>query len=171
MKNQKGFTIVELLTAFSLSMVVMVFLFNIVMMIKENYLAQSIKSELIVQQGLLSDELAHDASEYTLIQMSGKKGEYNFLFQDASGNSVMKKLMVTSSSITYSGNGKTYEYQFVDKADPVIEVSEVKERTDGMDIGYVFLDISITTPLIENEDFGVKMVYLYSPLFATIDVS
>ena len=60
LKDQRGLTIVELVSSFMITMVALVFLFNIVVILKENYVLNSRKSDLIVEQSLLSRALNED---------------------------------------------------------------------------------------------------------------
>lgn len=59
--NTKGFTIVELLTSFSLASVVMILLFNILLTIKENYIHNKLETEFESQFALLATALNEDA--------------------------------------------------------------------------------------------------------------
>ncbi len=162
MKNQKGFTIIELLTSFTLSTVVLVFLFNIIVIIKENYINSSLRSELVLQQSLLSDQLNYDAMEYTLVSATGSGGNYTFTFRKSDGTQFTKNLKVTGSSITYSGNGETFNYQLVTEASPVIKVNKVDKKTQTGNYSYLYIDISITSTMFESQNFGVSVVYLYN---------
>ncbi len=171
MKNQKGFTIIELLTSFTLATVVLVFLFNILVIVKENYLNTSIKSELVLQQSLLSDQLNYDAMEYTLVSATGSGGNYTFTFRNDSGAQIQKTLKVTSNSISYSGSGNEFYYQLVEEASPTIQVKKVNKQTQGGNYSYLTIDISITSSLFENQDFGVKAVYLYNTAGSNVTLS
>ena len=52
--NSKGFTLIELITTFALSSVVIIILMNVVLIIKENYVKIDVKSNLIIEQSNLS---------------------------------------------------------------------------------------------------------------------
>lgn len=64
--DKRGFTVVELLTSFSLATVVMVFLFNILISIKEGYINHKILSEANTDQAFISRIINEDARNYVL---------------------------------------------------------------------------------------------------------
>ena len=109
-KDQSGFTIIELITSFSLTMVVLVFLFNIVVTMKETYVTNSAKSDLIVTQSLLSTALNEDLyNNLTAFRISGASGagtpnaaiaQYRVSFN---GTNTYLKIDATNDIITYKG--------------------------------------------------------------------
>ena len=46
MKNNKGFTVIELLASFTLTMIIVIFLFQIILDLKDIYIEDSIKSQI-----------------------------------------------------------------------------------------------------------------------------
>lgn len=54
MKNNKGFTVVELLASFTLTMIIVVFLFEIVLELKNIYINESIKTESINKNAVVA---------------------------------------------------------------------------------------------------------------------
>ncbi len=64
--NQKGFTIVELLTSFMLATVVLIFLFNILLSIKEGYLGHKENTDMATDQSFISRIINEDAHNYVL---------------------------------------------------------------------------------------------------------
>ena len=55
--NNKGFTVVELLASFTLTMIIVVFLFEIVLELKDVYSSDSIKTKIITQNSLIATAL------------------------------------------------------------------------------------------------------------------
>ena len=55
--NKKGFTVVELIVSFTLAMTISVFLFQIVINLKNLYTNSTIKTELINIQSLVSRQM------------------------------------------------------------------------------------------------------------------
>ena len=62
--NKKGFTIVELLASFTLTMIIMVFLFEVVLELKEIYLSTNYKTISLDRNALVSTELNEYFSKY-----------------------------------------------------------------------------------------------------------
>lgn len=55
--NKKGMTVVELVVAFSLSTVIALFLIQVVLFLKDTYMINGVKSELVLKQSLISDRI------------------------------------------------------------------------------------------------------------------
>lgn len=60
MKNQKGFTLVELIASFTLALVIMFFLFQIVITVKELYVSSGLKTEMLIRQANLERQIGLD---------------------------------------------------------------------------------------------------------------
>ena len=60
-KNKKGFTLIELVISFSLSIIVVVYVFNLILLIKDLYITKGIKTQLLIKQteivSLIEDKL------------------------------------------------------------------------------------------------------------------
>ena len=54
--NNKGFTVVELITTFAVASAIALVLFNIVLIIKNLYSNSNIKTNLLINQGNLSEQ-------------------------------------------------------------------------------------------------------------------
>lgn len=55
--NNKGFTVVELLASFTLTMIIVVFLFEIVLELKDVYTSDAIKTKILSQNALIATAL------------------------------------------------------------------------------------------------------------------
>lgn len=55
--NKKGFTIIELVTSLTLATVIMIFLFNLVFILKDVYLGSEAKATLLIEQAAISEEV------------------------------------------------------------------------------------------------------------------
>jgi len=138
--TERGFTVVELLTSFTLASVVMILLFNILIAVKADYVEDKIETEYNAQQSLLSHALNKDATNCSLSAMTktGNTFLLSFMKSDTcSGGS--KTLKVEETKITY--NGKVYE--FPDGVTIDVSGSSAKEG-DISGIQYFFLKIPIT---------------------------
>lgn len=138
--TEKGFTVVELLTSFTLASVVMILLFNILIAVKSDYVEDKIETEYNAQQSLLSHALNKDATNCSLSAMTktGNTFLLSFMKSDTcSGGS--KTLKVEETKVTY--NGKVYEFPEGVTID--VNGSSAKEG-DISGIQYFFLKIPIT---------------------------
>ena len=60
MNNKKGFTVVELVATFALTMVIVVFLFQILIDVKDIFVETSIKTNLQEKLGIISKNIKHN---------------------------------------------------------------------------------------------------------------
>ena len=63
MKNNKGFTLVEMLVSFSLSMILIIILFQLIINLKDVYMTSGIKTELLNKQYLMTTKIYDDRVE------------------------------------------------------------------------------------------------------------
>lgn len=161
--NQGGFTIIELITSFSLTMVVLIFLFNIVLIMKETYVSNSTKSDLIINQSLISvalnEDLYNEAVSFTSTTCgSGYDKCYNVVLSDGSN----KKLSISSSN-----SKKKIKYGDVELSDDSFDnldynICYYKNSATSSNLdSFVNIKITIDSNVIENQTFGINVVYPY----------
>ncbi len=158
--NNKGLTLIELITTFALSAVIIVLLINVVVSIRNVYSKVSIKSDLYITQSNLSNALnskLHDD------QLDGydtcTDSAFCYIFTLVDGETL--KLIVEENKITvgdqvYKLTGKTK----VVNPSLEIEYIELNEEYSGNNISV--LKIPIINELYPNIDFGVNVVYLHN---------
>ena len=158
--NNKGLTLIELITTFALSAVIIVLLINVVVSIRNVYSKVSIKSDLYITQSNLSNALnskLHDNKLDTYNTCTDSAFCYNFTLV----NGETLKLVVEENKITvgdkvYKLTGKT---KVVDPS-LIPGYIELNEEYSGNDI--LVLKIPIKNELYPNIDFGINLVYLYN---------
>jgi hypothetical protein len=157
--DNSGFTIIELITSFSLAMVVLVFLFNIVVILKETYIDTSVKSELIINQSLLSTSLNEDlyngATSFKKVSCDSEYICYNVGFSDSS----IKRLSISIKN-------KKVKYGDIEFSDDSFEnltysVCATEYNTDYSVDSTLNVKVSFTSSVIEDQIFGFNVVYLY----------
>ena len=60
MKNNKGFTLVEMLVSFTLSMILIIILFQLIINLKDVYMSSGLKTELLNKQNLMENKIYND---------------------------------------------------------------------------------------------------------------
>lgn len=80
--NNKGFTVVELLASFTLTMIIVTFLFQIVLEVKDVYLSVDTKTRITDKNGIVANELekyltetcpkGSDVCDYTITTNNGQ---------------------------------------------------------------------------------------------------
>lgn len=155
MKN-KGFTLVELITTFALSAVIIVLLINVIILIKNVYYKASIKTELYINQSNLSNALNSKLKHNMLSSYEEcDDTEFCYIFNFINEESI--KLKVSESKITF-GN---FVYKLNDKTKVVnptlinnyIDISE----TNGKNL--LNLKVPIINEFYPDINFGINLVY------------
>lgn len=127
MKNKKGFTVVELIASFALTMIVSVFLFEVLLEVKNIFVETSIKTSIQQKVGLISKNiklnLPHSqitcssssctagSNIITVNTNSVKVGTQNFNMPSFSGTSVTINDIALSAPAC-SGNNCTLKVHF-----------------------------------------------------------
>ena len=158
--NNKGLTLIELITTFALSAVIIILLINVVVSIRNVYSKVSIKSDLYIMQANLSNVInskLHDNKLDTYSTCTDSAFCYNFTLV----NGETLKLVVEENKITVGD--KVYKLTEKTKVvDPSLTPGyiELNEEYSGNDI--LVLKIPIKNELYPNIDFGINLVYLYN---------
>lgn len=159
--NNKGLTLIELITTFALSAVIIILLINVVSVIRTVYSKSNIKSELYINQSNLSNILNErinrdNIDSYEECSLDGYLICQNFYFVD--GENI--KLLVSEKEIKFG----EYVYKLDKKTsvvNPSFEVGYINTNNDSNVNNILVLKIPIICELYPNIDFGVNVVYLY----------
>lgn len=156
--NNKGFTIVELITTFALSALIIILLMNVVIIIKNVYTKSNIKSELYINQYNLSNTINSKLNKKKLISYEECTEEemcYNFNFEDE-----IIKLKVTQKTIKF-GN---YVYNLDEKTtvqNPSVDIEYVNLNDVNNTDSFLVIKIPIVNEMYPGIDFGVNIIYRY----------
>ena len=170
MRNNKGFTIVELITSFALASVVMIFLFTIVMFLKNNFIYKSVKTDLIIKQSLLSKELNKDFRNNQLVSLNtcstnSKCFEYHFV------DGTTKKLTISDSGDMIKYGDYTYKLSdssYAGKINSNIEYITVDNNL--VNNGILIIEIPIYNKKYPDDNFGVKVIYQFNSNIYNISI-
>lgn len=159
MKNQKGFTLVELIASFTLALVIMFFLFQIVITVKELYVSSGLKTEMLIRQANFERQIGLDLKEKRLTNVTSC-GTDCYRFSLGDGTSKELKVDRTTNTVSYGS------YQIVLKdgskiGNYTITKNIVSGVSSGKDNTILLIDIPITNKVVTGRNFGVHMVYQY----------
>ncbi len=158
MKEEKGFTIIELILSFSITVIVVVLLFQLLIFLRDIYNHNGYKTELFIKQALISKEINDDLENKTITEVASC-GKYCLTFTFGGGASKELSVDQNSKILTYG--------DFVTKLVFNSEIGDfvvVKEETTTPNSGYnsfVSIKIPLSYPLYEEEDFGIHLLYQY----------
>ena len=150
--NKKGFTVIELLASFSIAMTILIVLFNVVIMMKDNIADINTKSNMLVSKDNLAYNINKKFSEKDISSITicedGVKC-YLFTYSDDSTD----KLVYNTDSITFNN------YTFDITSDITVNEPTVTEHYDSMNSttydGYFIINIPIQ---FDKKDYSIKAI-------------
>lgn len=158
--NKRGFTLVELITTFLLSSVIIILLLNVAIVIRNIYSKTNVKTNLYITQSSLSNNLnktlgVDNISSY----VECNDTEFCYDFNLATGSTV--KLAVSGDTILF-GNA-TYKLDNLSKVvNPSIETINITDTSESELDSFLVIKIPIVCELYPGIDFGINLVYLYN---------
>jgi len=156
--NNKGITIIELVVSFSLTLIIALFLTEIVLFLKNVYIINGIKSEIIVKESLISDRLNTLIKDRKISSISscGTKC-INLVFSD---NQVETINFNMSSNIINIGEFSVGLPTNVKINSADFSITNVDGVTSGKDNAIFRIDVELGSDLIE-ETFNINVLYQF----------
>lgn len=156
----KGFTVIELVTTFALTAVIVVVLINVGLVIRNIYNKFDSRTELLIEQANLSRAMNSKINHDNLINYEACVESsfcYDFSFKD--GTNI--RLLVTNDLILFGD----YTYKLDNNSEvSEPEITKVSANVDTVSDNNKFLviKIPIVNKLYKNEDFGINLIYPYN---------
>lgn len=160
--KKRGFTLVELITSFALASVIMIFIFNIVVLLKNNYIGKSIRTNLTLKQSQLSQKLNEDFKGNNVVGIRTCDSEdkcYEFAF----ANNVTKRLTISSDGKTIKYGDFVYNLansSYTGTINVEIKRNEVDNNTINDSI--LSINLSIYDNKYKDVDFGINLAYQFN---------
>ena len=157
MKNNKAFTLVEMLVSFTLAMILVIIMFQLIINLKELYMSSGIKTELLNKQYLMTNKIYTDLNEKKAINIDNCNDPLicvQFTFQDGT----VKKLQVDeeNKTITYD------DYTIRLNNESYFKTMDISTYTSATNNKIFNANIPIYNDLFKNTDFGINIVYPYN---------
>lgn len=158
--NNKGFTLVELITTFAVASAIALILFNVVLSIKNIYSKTNIKTNLLINQANLSNQINSKSLNNEIVDINVcNLSDHCYTITYRNGESY--DLVIKDKSIAF-GN---YVYKLDDSSS--IDNINFCKLVDSSVIDNTYnsilnIKIPIKNKTFENRDFGLNYVYLYS---------
>jgi len=160
--NKKGMTVVELIVSFSLTMVIVVFLIQIIINLSKIYDSNSKKTELLNSQAIISDSINTAFISKQLVNVSDC-GDNCYKFYYKTGDTDTLKLendVLTFDNVAMKLNNATYGEIMLDAIYmPTIE--------DDSNNALLILDIPIESQIDYN--FDVRVIYSFNSYTSSLD--
>lgn len=157
MKNNKAFTLVEMLVSFTLAMILVIIMFQLIINLKELYMSSGIKTELLNKQYLMTNKIYTDLNEKKAIYIENCDNPLiciQFTFQDGT----VKRLQVdeTNKTITYD------DYTIKLSNESYFKTMDISTYSSATNNKIFNVNIPIYNDLFKNTDFGINIVYPYN---------
>lgn len=155
--NKKGFTVIELLASFSLAISIFIILFNVVLIIKDDYQDIKDKTNLLVNKNNLSYIINEQLKNNTLTSLTTCDDHnicYLFTYEDNN----------TDKLIYDSANKVIRFHNFTFEVDDTITLGDINIKeyydqvTTSLD-GYFIINIPITQ---NKKDYSIKVIYQFN---------
>lgn len=146
MKNNKGFSIIELIVSFTICTVIMIVLFQIVLVLKDLYEKSAIKTTLLNRQNIIVNLIYSDILEKELNNVSSC-GTYCITFD----------FTTVSKQLKYSSSDNTISYG--DYVTEVLGGTTVDKAETSIQNGVMSASMPITHKLFNNKNFGIRIVH------------
>ncbi len=158
--DNKGFTVVELIVSFSVTLIVVILLFNIILSVRNIYVNDGIKTELLIKQSIITEEVVdavYNAELKTITACTNIKSCYNLTYSDGETTTISYN---ESTNIFQVGDYKTELISASIPGNFVINSETfVADDIDDKD-SLLILEFPVTHELVEG-DFGVKASMIY----------
>jgi len=158
--NNKGLTLIELITTFALASVIIVLLINIVLVIKDVYNKSNIKTELYIKQANLSNFMNDKINNGKLKEVSEctNNSDMMMCYEFSLINDETIRLEVKEKEIKFGD----FKYKLQDKTkvvNPNMNNYTVSSTTNNNSL--LVIKIPIICELYPSLDFGINLVYMY----------
>ncbi|MEG2029002.1 MAG: hypothetical protein RR050_03885, partial [Bacilli bacterium] len=156
--NNKGMTVIELVVSFVLTIVIALFLIEIVFFLKDIYVTNGIKSEIILKQSLISDRINKIFNSKRISNISNCGDDcISVMFNDSSVETISfdkkSNKVIIGDYVNNLPNGS------------VIGETVMKTTVNDTEINcfnsLFQIYVPITNVLVKNKVFDINIVYQY----------
>ena len=170
--NKKGFTVIELIVSFSLVMIVVVMLVQVVLLVKNLYVNAAIKTELLNKQAIMNRKISEQFTNKD-VKAATRCGEgcLTFIYEDdSSSNLIIKKDENKFTFIDNDSGTINYTTKLISGSsfgDINISNETINGVADGKKNSFIKINIPVKHTLVEG-DFGINLVYQYDSRITAI---
>lgn len=165
MKNNKGFTVVELSVSFCLIATIAILLFQIIISLKEVYTSGDIKTGLLTKQGMMTKKIKEDLNNKNLTSVTSC-GDYciTFTFESETKNLEIDK---TNNTIIYDN----YSLKLNNSSKFGIITGSIYNGTNTSGNNSILnIKIPIINSIVDG-DYGINIVHQFNSNNVTINIS
>lgn len=162
--NKKGFTIIELVVSFSLTMVVVLVLFEIVLVLKDLFEVSGLKSELLNKQSLITQKLYEDINENNIYSIQ-QCGDYclTFTFND----NTTKELEIDKENLTFKYGNLVVAFPQTTLFGNII-FETISTTSQSANSSIFRINVPISSSLVSDMTYNIDISMLYDSTQLTV---
>ena len=169
MKNNKGFTLIEVAVSFTLVATISIVLLQLVLSLKEVYLSGDVKTTLLNKQGIMTKYIYDDLNNKELMSIT-TCGLSCLTFRYGEGT--VKNLLVDPGNKTIKYGDYTLQ---IDNSSYFgnlsVEYDETSSALTTGDDSVISINIPVISKLLDNENFGFNIIKTYNRSNTSINIS
>lgn len=184
MKKNRGFSVVELIVSFTLTMVIVVVLFEIIIALKNIYENSVTKSAMISRQNNLIDYIYSDINDYGLstvgtcgnncIQFMYDNGKitnlsWEYEYDESSDRQSFQKIKYGDYIVELIANSKFDLSLSASLGDTIFKGAKVCYNSKS-DVGYLDIKLPVYNSKFENDDFGLNIFHIFNKSGFTVSL-
>ena len=169
MKNNKGFTLIEVAVSFILVSTISIVLLQLVLSLKEVYLSGDVKTTLLNKQGIMTKYIYDDLNNKDLRSLS-TCGLSCITFTYSDGT--VKNLLVDPGNKTIKYGDYILQIDnssYFGKLN--VDIDETSTALTSKDDSLIKITIPVISKLLNNEDFGFHIIKTYNREDTTINLN
>lgn len=158
MKNNKGFTLIEIITTFSVITVVITLLFQIIISLRELYIKGDLQTTLLTKQGIITKKINDDLKELKLASITSC-GAFCITFHYQTGVAYNLSLNIENNQIIYHD----YTWELPEGARiGTVNTTVYKDASSATGPNAILkIEVPISHKLLEK-DYGLFTLYQYN---------
>lgn len=149
MKKNNGFTLVEIIVSFALTMIIMLFLFQLIITLKQIYNNNFLTSDLVLKQSNISQMINKDL----LVSNLGKPQSVN---EDIVNQCFNINFEFGRRNVCYNKDNNTIIYN--DYEFELVKGSKIGNVSVNIQNDILFIEIPISYPDVDN-NINIKVAY------------
>lgn len=155
--NNKGMTTIELITSFILASIVLIILFNVVISLKDMYISNRVKTELLIKQANLSRSLNKEITSGKIVSAVDETIQDDSKIYSFTIDGIVKELIIKDDEISFDG----YTYLLDNSTSSKGVENEYVSTVSLSDSNLLIIDIPIENNM-DDHNYGVKVVYRFN---------
>lgn len=160
MKNKRGFTTVELLVSFTMTLTIVIILFQIIIALKNLYINNGIKTQLLNKQGLITNQIASALNENKISRITRCGTDcYRFSYK----NNQTEELQIDKLNRTIAfGNWTNTLAENSRFGSIMIDSYQTPTVSKENNNAFIIVDIPIYNDNFKDKNFGIHFIYQYN---------